>query len=164
MGRRIEITALDSDAKAIAELYDDTAPLTCALMWQCLESPMETEGIQAMCVGRELMFVMPKENQRGDPTRLPCENGTAYPIPGDVIFHYFPARMLRQYYHGGHDTIRERPLWDFYIIYGPDPILGALRTVWAHIVEGLDDLARDAARIRHEGTRRYRVRRLEQSS
>jgi len=157
MGRRIEITAIDTGVRAVAELYDEVAPITCSLMWQCLETPMETPGIQAMWVGRELMFIMPKENQKGDPTNLPRENATAYPIPGDIIFSYFPGHVTRQYY----DSIRDKPIWDFYIIYGPDPMIGGPATVWAHVIEGLDDLAGEAAKIRKNGVRPYRVRRLE---
>jgi hypothetical protein len=45
--------------------------------------PMETAGIQAMWLGRELMFIMPKANQKGDPTlrsRAAVElNTMAYP-------------------------------------------------------------------------------------
>jgi len=66
MARRIEIVSVESGAKAIAELLEEHAPKTCEAMWKCLETPMVTQGIHAMWVGRELMFVMPEENQRVD--------------------------------------------------------------------------------------------------
>jgi hypothetical protein len=83
VGRRIEITLIDTGVRAIAGLYDEAAPMTCSRMWRCLETPMETAGIQAMWLGRELMFIMPKANQKGDPTlrsRAAVElNTMAYP-------------------------------------------------------------------------------------
>jgi len=84
MAKRIEIVSVESRVKAIAELLEEEAPKTCEAMWKCLESPMEAEGIQAMWVGRELMFIMPEENRRVEPTSIPIENSTAYPLPGDA--------------------------------------------------------------------------------
>ena len=156
MFRRIEIVHLESGVRAVAELYEKEAPQTCELMWKCLETPMETEGIQAMWVGRETMFMMPEANQKGDPTRLPLENGTMQPLPGDIIFKYFPAHETRQW----HDQKRNKPIWDFFFIYGPDPIMGGPGTVWAHIVEGLDEIAVECALIREEGVKPFRVSRL----
>ena len=158
MARKIEIVAVESGVTAIAELNEKEAPETCELMWNCLETPMETEGIQAMWVGPELMFLMPKENQKGDPTRLPLENATSNPLPGDVIFAYYPPQVTRQYY----DNFRDKPVWDFFLIYGPDPILsGASVAVWACIVEGLEDLAVECRKIREEGNKLFRVSRLD---
>ena len=157
MTRKIEIVAVESGVRAIAELDEKQAQKTCEFIWACLETPMETEGIQAMWVGPELMFLMPKENQKGDPTKLPAENATAYPLPGDVLFAYYPPGVTRQYY----DDFRDKPVWDFFLIYGPDPILGGSVTLWAHIVEGLEDLARECKKIRAEGNKLFRVSRLE---
>jgi len=156
MAKKIEIVALESGARAVAELYEKEAPRICELMWKCLERPMVTQGIQAMWVGRELMFLMPPENQKGDPTGLPSENATQYLLPGDIVFKYYPPHSTRQF----HDDFRDKPVWDFYIIYGPDAMSGGPAPVWAHVVEGLDDLAREAAKIREEGLKPYRVSRL----
>ena len=157
MAKRIEIMSVESGVKAIAELLEEEAPKTCEAMWKCLESPMETEGIHAMWVGRELMFIMPEENRRVEPTSIPIENSTAYPLPGDVCWIYYPAHMER-------DPFRifpqGKPLWDFFIIYGPDAILSGPASVWAHIVEGLEVLASECRKIREEGTKLFRVSRL----
>jgi hypothetical protein len=158
MARKIEIVALESHARAVAELLEEDAPRTCAAMWKCLETPMETQGIHAMWVGRELMFVMPEANQKVEPSEIPVENSTTHPLPGDVCWIYYPPRTER-------DPFRVFPpgqsLWDFFVIYGPDPILGSAATVWAHIVEGLDDLAGECRKILQEGTKLFRVSRLE---
>jgi hypothetical protein len=159
MAKKIEIVAVESGVKAVAELHENAAAQTCELMWKCLETPMETEGIQAMWVGPELMFLMPEENQKGDPTTLPLENATAYPQPGDVLFAYYPPGITQQYY----DDFRDKPVWDFFLIFGPDPILGGTGvTVWAHITEGLEGFAQECSKVRLEGNKPFRVRRLEE--
>ena len=157
MPKRLEIVSLESGVKAIVELFEEQAPKTCEAMWKCLESPMETEGIHAMWVGRELMFIMPEENQRVDPTSIPLENSTAHPLPGDVLFAYYTPHITRQYY----DDFRDKPIWDFFIIYGPDAIMSSAATVWARVVEGLEGLATESRKIRKEGTKPFRVSRLE---
>lgn len=159
MSKKIEILAVESGVRAVAELYEKEAPKNCAAMWECLAVPMETQGIHAMWVGRELMFLMPEENQRVDPETIPLENATQYPLPGDVLFKYYPAHIERQPFGV---LQQDKPIWDLFIIYGPDPILGSEVTVWAHIIEGLDALAGEAAKIREEGTKLFRVSRLEE--
>jgi len=157
MTKKLRIESLASGATAVVRLLEKEAPQTCRLIWDSLEQPMVTEGIHAMWVGPELMFVMPKENQRGDPTKLPQENATAFPYPGDVLFMYVPAHGSKYY----HDPIRDKPIWDFFIIYGPDPILGGGScTVWGVVDEGLAALAEESKRIRVEGTKPFRVERL----
>jgi len=156
VAKRIKIESLETGAVAIAELLEREAPKTCALMWKCLETPMETQGIQAMWVGPELMFAMPESNQKGDPSDLPLEHTTAFPLPGDVVFKYFPANKTLQYY----DPLRDKPIWDFFIIYDPDQISSSPCPVWARVIEGLDGLAKAAKRIREEGTKPFRVSRI----
>jgi len=155
--KKIKIESLETGVYAIAELYEKQAAKTCELIWGCLEEPMETEGIQAMWVGPELMFLIPEKNQKDDPSDLPSENATTYPVPGDILFMYLPAYGSRQYY----DDIRDKPIWDFFLIYGPDPIMsGHSVTLWAHIIEGLEGLAEECKKIRAEGTKPYRVSRI----
>jgi hypothetical protein len=157
MPRRIEILAVESGVRAIAELLEEEAPKTCEAMWKCLASPMETQGIHAMWVGRELMFIMPEESHKVDPAKIPVENSTAHPLPGDVCWTYYPPRTERdpfQVFPPG------KSLWDFFIIYGPDPILNSAVNVWAHIMEGLVGLAAECRRVREQGTKLFRVSRL----
>jgi hypothetical protein len=76
-----------------------------------------------------------------------------------VLFAYYPPGITRQYY----DDFRDKPVWDFFLIYGPDPILGGTGvTVWAHIVEGLEEFAQECTKVRLEGNKLFRVRRLEE--
>ena len=157
MSRKLLVESLETGIRAVIRLLEKEAPKTCEMIWNSLEQPMETEGINAMWVGPELMFVMPKANQKGDPTNLPLENATAFPHPGDVLFMYVPAYGTEHYF----DSIRDKPIWDFFLIYGPDPILsGGSCTVWGTIEEGLDSLAGACKRIRVEGTEVFRVSRM----
>ena len=158
MAKKIAITSVESGVTAVAELLEEDAPRTCEAMWTCLEVPMETQGIHAMWVGRELMFNMPEMNRKVDPTEIPIENATAHPLPGDVCWIYYSPHTERdpfQVFPPG------KSLWDFFVIYGPDPILSGAATVWAHVVHGLDDLAAECVKIREEGTKLFRVSRLE---
>ncbi len=161
MAKRIEIVVLESGVRAVAELYEKEAPKTCEAMWKCLEVPMETEGAHAMTVGRELFFVMPPENMRVEAEEIPTlENCTRYPVTGDLMFCRFTPHLVREPFHVLPEEI---PWWDFIVMYGPDTMTtGALVTVWGHIVEGLDELASEAAKIRTEGTKLFRVSRLEE--
>jgi hypothetical protein len=159
--KRIEIVAVESGARAVAELCEEDAPKTCEAMWQCLETPMEAEGILAMFVGRELFFIMPPENQRVNPETIPMwENETSYPLPGDVMFCYFSPHRRREPWKV---LPHNRPFWDLMIMYGPDTISsGGSATVWARIIQGLGELAAEAGRIRTEGTKLFRVSRLDE--
>lgn len=92
-----------------------------------------------------------------DAATIPVENSTAHPLPGDVCWTYYPPRTERdpfQVFPPG------KSLWDFFIIYGPDPILNSAVNVWAHIVEGLVGLAAECRRVREQGTKLFRVSRL----
>jgi hypothetical protein len=159
MTRKIAIVAVESGVRVVARLYEKEAPKTCEAMWKCLETPMETGAIHAMWVGRELMLPMPLENQRVDPQTIPLENATGYPLAGDLMFCYFPPHVLHQPFNA---LLQDQPLWDFMIMYGADTIADGSATVWGHISEGLDELAAEAAMIRTEGTRLFRVRRLDE--
>lgn len=157
--RKIEIRMMESEVKAVATLLEKEAPETCKAMWVCLEEPMETEGIQAMWVGPEVMFIMPEKNQKVDVSSLPKENATSYPMPGDVIFQYYPSH-IEQHPFGA--LQKDQPIWDFFFIYGPDAITGgSAYSVFARITDGLDALAKECRKIRENGTMLFRVSRLE---
>jgi uncharacterized protein DUF3830 len=90
MPRRIELIFDETGTTAIAEFHEDAAPKTCNAIWAALETPMRAKGIHAMFAGREIMIEMPKENQRFDPTTIPPENQTVTPLPGELMWLYFP--------------------------------------------------------------------------
>lgn len=159
MAKKIELMVVDSGrVKAMAELLEEDAPAVCEAMWKALEVPMETKGIHAMWSGREIMLEMPEENQRFDPTKVPVQNATIYPLPGDLCWAYFPPYWERGFTRG---------IFDFMIIYGPETVINCAVgpvpvSVWAHITEGLEEFAEECAKIRIEGLKTFRVRRVEE--
>lgn len=157
MARRVELTVVESGVRAVAELFEDDAPAVCDAMWKALEVPMEARGIHAMWSGREIMLEMPPENQRFDPLEIPVQNATIYPSPGDLCWAYFPPYWERGFARG---------VFDFAIIYGPETVANCALgptpvSVWAHITEGLEDFAKECAKVRIEGLKTFLVRRLE---
>ena len=74
MPKRIELTIVDDDITATAELLEEEAPLTCAAIWRALETPMVEKGIQAMWTGREIMVEMPQKINVS--THSPCHRKT----------------------------------------------------------------------------------------
>lgn len=154
--RKVSITFEESGVTATAALLDETAPNTCEAMWQVLSQPLVQQGIHAGWAGREVSIDVPPANRVIDPTSIPKENLTLYPIPGDICFGYFPAG-----YGIGLDEY-----WDLALVYGretrfefsfgPVPL-----TLWATIDDGLAGIANECERIRVEGLKTVRISRVE---
>ena len=157
MTKRIELTIIEENISAVAELLEEEAPLTCTALWQALEIPIVHKGIHAMWTGCEIMVEIPSENYRFDPLTVPLENATIYPLPGDLMWAYFPDHVERGF---------PRAIWDFIIMYGPDSnvncALGTLpANVWAHITENLPSFASGCRSLLVEGMKTFRICRLE---
>jgi Protein of unknown function (DUF3830) len=156
MPRRIGLIFDETGATAIAEFHEDAAPRTCNAMWAALEVPMRATGIHAMFAGREIMIEMPKDNQRFDPTTIPPENQTVTPLPGELMWFYFPDHA---------EVGFPREIYDFAIIYGRDtriliPQGWVPGNVFATITRGLPEFARCCERVRTEGLKSFTVRRV----
>ena len=80
VSRHIELTIKEDNISAIAKLLEEDAPLTCAALWNALETPIVHKGIHAMWTGFEIMVEIPPENHRFDPLSVPLE--TQAPPPG----------------------------------------------------------------------------------
>ena len=155
LAKLIELIYDETGTQAVAELHEADAPKTCAAIWAALEVPMRAKGIHAMFAGREIMIEMPEENQRFDPLTIPAENQTITPLPGEILWFYFPARSV---------VGLSRPIYDFAIFYGRDSrVLIANGWVpgnlFATITEGLADFAQCCARVHSEGVKPFTVRR-----
>jgi hypothetical protein len=155
--RKISIAFEASGVTATASLLEDTAPNTCEAMWQVLSEPLVQHGIYAGWAGREVSVDVPQANRVVDPTLIPKENLTLYPIPGDICFGYFPP---------GFGVGITEEYWDLALIYGretrfefsfgPVPM-----TLWATIDDGLEGIARECERIRVEGLKTIRISRID---
>ena len=156
MPRRIELIFDETDTRAIAELHEEEAPQTCKAMWAALEAPMRAKGIHAMFAGREIMIEMPDANRRFGPTTIPPENQTVTPLPGELMWFYFPDHS---------EVGFPREIYDFAIIYGRDtriliPQGWVPGNVFATITQGLPEFARCCERVRTEGLKSFTVRRV----
>ncbi len=154
--RKIQITFERTGELATAVLEEENAPRTCDAMWQALEQPIVTKGIHAGWAGRMVSVEVPQSNRVFDPTSVPKENLTVYPIPGDICFGYFPP---------GYGVGITEEYWDLALVYGRETRFEfsfgpAPMTVWATVDEGLDDLAAGCLRTRTEGLQAIRVSRL----
>jgi hypothetical protein len=161
MARRIALTFTESRTTAFADLLDRQAPETSEAIWGALARPAVNRVIHAMYVGREVMLVLPPENQTFDPLALPPENQTILPLAGEICFGYYRPHELNA---GGGETPQDESLFDVAIIYGRNARLfstqGWLRfNVFATITENLAAFAAMCARVRTEGLKEVRIER-----
>ncbi len=78
--RHIRLTLTATGEFVIAELLDDAAPKTCALVWDRL--PMEQDLVHGRYSGMELFVLL--EN----PQPAPDENRTQLPLPGEILYWF----------------------------------------------------------------------------
>jgi len=95
MGRRVEILLADPEARAIASLLEDKAPVTCDMVWRQL--PYTGEIYSARWGGRHVSTCFPAPHEP-----LMQENATIFATKGDLIF--FHVRP------GSEDILRDREL------------------------------------------------------
>lgn len=88
MSRSIEVTLEKRGVSCIAELQDDLAPKTCALVWDSL--PRAASAWHAKYASNEVYALMPPlEGER--PGK---ENSTITPAAGDLIYLEFPVGQV----------------------------------------------------------------------
>jgi len=158
MSRRIELEIVEARTMAIAQLLEDKAPRTCEAMWEALEDPIESRALHAIWLGRTIEVGVPEGNRVFDPDDIPLENGTVYPLPGDLLWKHFSPNAIRGL---------ESPLWDIMIVYGPEAIMrtpagAAPCSVWARITDNLESFCEECAKMWFGGARTIRIRRVEE--
>lgn len=148
MTRRIRLRS--GDAQAFAELYDAAAPQFCSWFWDHL--PLDLVFQHTSFAGDQVFTIF-----SGDLfTDMERESPQLFVVPGDLIYAY------RGPYQG---RAAPNPLSEIAFYYGPhaqrwtakgygfvrDELHGS--TVWAHVTEGLVEIAAQCALIRTEGRR-----------
>ena len=138
MARRIEISFKKHDARAVANLLDDAAPLTAEAVWNAL--PLSGDAYHAKWANNELYFLTPPFAQQ-EPGK---ENATVFPIPGDIL--YLPVHAGTKVMPEMQEQCRQTGLIDLAIFYGRDNYLlgpeGHMPgNLFATITEGLEELA-----------------------
>ena len=93
MSRIIEVAFAQREVSCRAELRDDLAPRTCAVLWDSL--PLEGPAFHAKYARNEVYALVPAFGE--DPG---VENPTITPIPGDLVFFSFDAWQLSAASHG----------------------------------------------------------------
>ncbi len=84
MARRIEIMLEQRGIRAVAELMEEEAPRTCAAVWNAL--PQSGPVWHAKFANNEI-FMLTEPFAPEEPGR---ENGTVFPIPGDLLYFFIP--------------------------------------------------------------------------
>lgn len=138
MTRFVEVTLLKRQVTARARLLDEEAPRTCQAIWDAL--PLQGPAFHAKWANNEVYGIYPAF----EPLDVGREHATIFPIPGDLLYWYFPAGTtvnpeLRQLWG-------EKGAVDLAIFYGRNNYLvgaeGPLPgNLWAVVVEGLGEIA-----------------------
>jgi hypothetical protein len=95
--RQIIFSEANSGLLARAELLDDLAPRSAALLWEMAASKSAFAGLHAMWTGPEISLpidgaaALPGHDLRG----FPVENATSHPLAGDVALVCAPRGTWR---------------------------------------------------------------------
>ncbi|MSP12984.1 MAG: DUF3830 family protein [Chloroflexi bacterium] len=161
MARYIELTLKKRDVRCVALLMDDLAPKTCEAIWQAL--PQEGDAFHAKYASNEVFTLVPPF-AHPDPG---LENPTLVPIPGDLLYFYFPPGLIKR------PDVRaladQSGITDLAIFYGRNNFLFSPQTgptpgnLFATVVENFEAMAQACDNIWRAGFigERLLFRRLE---
>jgi hypothetical protein len=147
---------VENGVTGIIEPYWDNAPKTCSILWEALAKPVQMPAMHAMFAGPEIMLGLPPEAQVFDPTAMPAENQTCFPVAGDCLWFYQGPNLMK----GLTDE-----LWEIGMFYDDGGrIFGPLGwtpcTIWGRMTEGLDAIAACCRAIRVDGLKTVEIGRL----
>ena len=149
MARKIEVVLEKRGVRCVADLLEEDAPKTCEAVWSAL--PQGGQAYHAKFASNEVYTLVPPfANPEPGP-----ENQTIMPIPGDVMYFYFPPGVVKfpdvAEYSGNLGVI------DLAIFYGRNnylfsPATGPLPgNVFATITENFEAMAKACDTIWREG-------------
>lgn len=145
MPRRIEIVLEKRQVSCVAELLDDLAPRTCAIVWDAL--PLSGDAYHAKYARNEIYTLLPGFADT-EPGR---ENPTITPIAGDVAYFSFDNWQLNTPSHGysvSGQQLNDDIIVDLALFYERNNLLlnpdygWVPANIFATITEGLDELAK----------------------
>ena len=156
MSRAIDLTLPGLDVSARAELCEDEAALASALVWGLLATPFLGSAVHAMYAGPALLIAVPSRHDEPRGGRIPVENETTQPQPGDVML--LPPAPEDD---AGEATVAGVTLAVFYGREGRPftPAGWQPGVVVARVTRGLDELIGAAHRVRFEGAQDVRLAR-----
>ena len=91
MGKTLRFHIVEDDVTVLADLLEERAPSTCALLWERL--PVEGRLVHGMYSGPELFMIV------DDGPDAPPENQVHLPLPGDVGYFHHAAGLYAQSPH-----------------------------------------------------------------
>lgn len=150
MAKYIDFICEEEGICARAELLEDQAPNTCKLVWDIL--PVETYFHHAYYSGPELAMILPEIYE------IEPEKPTSVILPWEICFTTLKAK----------DYIDvERDFSEFCFFYdrntGPRMLDGLCKvTIFARFVDSHEKLKELGYRMRKEGQKLFRVRRVEE--
>jgi hypothetical protein len=145
MTRRIRFTFVDEGVTAVAELFADQAPRSCAAVLAAL--PQVGEAHHATYSGSEVAFILDRDLGVGR------ENATSKVIPGDLAYTRFDGGVMWGFPHDfsefcwfyDRDAVPSMP-------DGPVPV-----NIIGKFVEGFEAFATVCRRMRREGVKRIEI-------
>lgn len=154
--RKLYLKFVDANVTGIITLYWENAPETCKAIWGALEKPIRWPASHAIFSGPEIMMGLPEENRNFDPTKLPAENQTVLPDPGELLWFYQPKNFFK---------IDPDEFWEIGLFYaaggrtfGPTGWIPC--TYFGKMTENLDGIAEHCRLIRKEGQKIVEIGRL----
>ncbi|MCZ6679185.1 MAG: DUF3830 family protein [Candidatus Poribacteria bacterium] len=149
MARYIEVTLKKRGVSCVAQLLDDLAPKTCEAVWRAL--PLGSDAYHAKYASNEVYTLVPPfaENEPG------LENPTILPIPGDLLYFYFPPGIITR--PDVREVANRVGMVDLAIFYDRDNFLFSPATGpvpgsrYATVTENLEEMAKACDNIWREG-------------
>ncbi len=149
MAQYIEVTLRKRGVSCVAQLLDDLAPKTCEAVWNAL--PQEGDAFHAKYASNEVYTLVPPFA----PSEIGLENPTILPIPGDLLYFFFPPGTITN------PDVREVAysigMVDLAIFYGRDnflfsPTMGPVPgNRFAEVMENLEEMAQACNSVWREG-------------
>lgn len=154
--RNLYLKFVEKNVQGTIELYWENAPVTCETIWNALAKPVRMPAIHAMFAGPEIMTGLPPEAQTFDPSSIPAENQTCFPVAGEVLWFYQAKNLMK----GMTDEF-----WEIGMFYGNGGrIFGPLGwtpcNIFGRMTEGLDAVAEACRSIRIEGMQTVEIGRV----
>jgi len=148
MHKAIEFVSEDEITIARAELLEDKAPQTCALVWNLL--PITAHFTHAVYSGPELAMIFPDYHE------IENENATTALLPWEI---FFASLCAKDYFDVDQDFSEIAFFYDRNT--GPRMLDGLVKVnVFARFVSGKDQLYEMCLRVRMgEGKKKFLIRR-----
>ena len=86
--KQLYLKFVDANVQGTITMYWEHAPQTCKALWGALKKPIRWDASHAMFSGPEIMMGLPEYAQTFDPRKLPPENQTVQPDPGELLWFY----------------------------------------------------------------------------